>query len=162
MLDFLLDQNLFNISLIYWLLAIWLIWLLIEQRRLINLSGPMKRGVRIWEESLPSELEHPLRRLKKDIVLEHGFIRVEDQHILVRRPSPFLFNSWPYVGYINLTQDRPRIQFRASLPALLTLALAVVSVFMIPIVLAFFYINHRAERRAILDFLDEQVSHGVT
>lgn len=162
MLDFLLDHHLLNISLIYWLLGIWLVWLLIEQRRLINLSGPMKRGIRVWEESLPAGLEPRLRRLKKDIVLEHGFIRVKDQRILVRRPSPFLFNSWPYVGYINLTEDEPHIQYRASLPALLTLALAVVSVFMIPVVLAFFYINHRAERRAILDFLDEQVSHGVS
>jgi hypothetical protein len=57
-----------------------------------------------------------------------------------------------------------KLQFMWKLEkkSMLILALAFVSVFMIPFILAIFYINHRTERRVILEFLEERTSHGVT
>lgn len=155
MIDYLLDLNFLNISLLYWLLGGWIIWLLVEQRRMIRFDGPLKRGVPVWEEQMEPEVERFLRRLSGDIVVEHGFIRVNGATRLLRKPNLYWWNSWPYVGYVDFNQERPSLQFRASLPALIALGLPILSVFAIPLVAAFFIVNHRVERRAMHDFIDE-------
>lgn len=156
MFDFLLSNDFLTIPLLHWLLIAWLIWLLAEQRRLIRLQGPMKRGVLVWEEKLAPEMEGYLRRIKQTVVADHSFIRVEKPLVLIRCPTPFLFNSWPYLGYVDFSEQEPRLQYRASLPALLTLAIACTQIVAIPLVLAFVFINHRMEKRAIREFLEEQ------
>lgn len=156
MIDYLIRTEILYIPLLYWLLFAWLVWLIAEQRRLNSMQGPMKRGVLVWEEDLGPEMESYLRRIKGNVVSGPSFIRVEGDQVLIRTPSPFLFNSWPYLGFIDFAEENPRLQYRASLPALLTLAVAATQVVVIPLVLAFVFINHRMEKRAIREFLEEQ------
>lgn len=105
--------------------ALLLIIHLVEATRFIQYDGRMKRGLKIAAEPLPSEMEYFLRHLSNDITdhVTAVFIKKRGVAVLIQ-PVPRLygqgFGGW-YVGYVDLSAEQPRIEYRAPISATLLL-----------------------------------------
>ena len=97
----------------------------VEATRFIQYDGRMKRGLKIGADPLPSEMEYFLRHLSNDIT-DHvtvAFIKKRGAAVLIQ-PVPRLrfrgLGVW-YVGYVDLSAEQPRIEYRAPISATLWL-----------------------------------------
>ena len=103
--------------------ALLLIIQAVEATRFIRYDGRMKRGLKVGAEPLPSEMEHFLRHLSNDITdhVTAVFIKKRGVAVLIQ-PVPRLyyrgFGVW-YVGYVDLSAEQPRIEYRAPISATL-------------------------------------------
>jgi hypothetical protein len=123
-------------------------------------SGPLKRGIPIWQESLPDDISQFISGLHDNIIERHSFILISPEAALVYAMPKYFGTSWPYVGYIDLTSVTPIIQYRTSLPALIFLIPFVVTIVAIPFVFPLMLVNHLLLRKAILDFISKSMHNS--
>ena len=98
----------------------------VEATRFIQYDGRMKRGLKIGADPLPSEMEYSLRHLSNDIT-DHvtvAFIKKRGAAVLIQPVPRLRYRGLWYVGYIDLSAEQPRIEYRApistlSLPAII-------------------------------------------
>jgi hypothetical protein len=109
----------------------YLVWLFIasfalafyDTYRFIQYNGTLKRGVKIGSSILSSEKIQYFQNLKEDVAKEEtkAFIRKEGQFVLIQ-PIPYLAKKtlglW-YVGLVDLSENKPHIEFRAPVSALI-------------------------------------------
>jgi hypothetical protein len=98
------------------LLGLWLVLAFVEAGRFIQYDGKTKRGLKVGASRLSSDMEHFLHHLSHDC-FEDGttaFIKKENRTVLIQPISGFFyrgFGIW-YVGYVDLSQEEPRIEYR--------------------------------------------------
>jgi len=119
--------------------------------RITDFRGSLTRGVPVWREDLSDDLVQALRGVHWDLENIDGFIRVDGQIRLVNARHSFYRTSWPYVGYVDLSVSRPKIEYRTPLPGLLILIPHFV--LFSPFVIAVLGLNHLIERGAIRNFI---------
>lgn len=137
------------------------IWMIVGTFQHVAPHGRLKRGVCIWKEVLPKEMEQYLRELSWDVHNERAFIRVEGQERLIRGRQLSRWRwrtSWPYVDYIDLKEDQPKLQYRMPLPNLLFLLPFMVGFFVFPLALLVF--NHVMERKIMLEYIEHEMVEG--
>ena len=105
---------------VYYFFICWIITI-INYYRMTRFSGSMKRGIPIWREYLPKNIEELLRYMSQDVENNDGFIRIDGDLRLVSSHSWFFRTPWPYVGYIDLGVQSPKIECRAPVAGLLIL-----------------------------------------
>ena len=124
-------------------------------------SGSMRRGIPIWRESLPQEIEESLRETLWDFHDKKGFIRVDGETRLVHAHHSWMGQIsliWPYVAYIDLGAQRPKIEYRTSLGGVLYLIplfiiFSLVMPFFDVFIIAMMGMNHLDQRSAIRNFI---------
>lgn len=121
--------------------------------RITDFKGPLKRGVPVWREDLSEDMVQALRGVHWDIENVDGFIRVDGHTRLVCARLSFYRTSWPYVGYVDLSAPRPKIEYRTPLPGLLILIphFILFSLF----VMTMMGLNHLIERNSIRNFIKD-------
>ena len=131
------------------------IWLLLKP------SGRNKRGFKIWSRRLSKMeydyLNNPSLYFAKQYWSGKGFaysfIRVEDNEVIISNAFPVGRTFFPYVGYVDLTEPAPRLQYRSTL--ILSLLL-IFLMFMHPLFiigLPIFAINFWIETKGLDKFL---------
>jgi hypothetical protein len=130
-------------------------WYIFDLSRLMRASGPLKRGIPVWQEELPDDVSRFISGLHNNIIERHSFILIGPEAALVYAMPKHFGTSWPYVAYIDLTNVTPTIQYRVSLPSLIFLIPFVVTIVAIPFVFPLMLVNHLILRKAILDFVSK-------
>lgn len=134
---------------------------------LMRYEGKIKRGIKVWSKPLSDDLRKYLLSLPSDIietrktlffVTKTGFIRVENQEALIYCRRPHWGTSWPYVGYVNLSEPDNVLEFRSSLPMHLFLLPFILSIVGIPFVLILMIFNYYMESTAIENFLKRKIA----
>jgi hypothetical protein len=133
------------------------VWAYLDLVSLTRWSGKIKRGIRVWEEPIPDLTYNFLRSLREDIKDGTSFIRVGQEGAVVFAFPRRFATSIPYVGYVDFTKDVPKIQYRSTLPPLLSLIPFIISLVLLPFVAVVLIANHLVLRRAILSFIDKQM-----
>jgi hypothetical protein len=104
----------------------WVIWRIVEFRFYLSRAGRMKRGVKVWVESLPTDMKLFLRSIPDNSTYRSAgaFLKKCNNAVLVQ---PYPIQMWlgmrmrrgaggfPYVAYIDLGARKPKVQYR--LPA---------------------------------------------
>jgi hypothetical protein len=105
------------LSLGLWLaICLWVYLAFAEARHFIRYDGKTKRGLKVSASRLSGSMEHFLRHLSRGC-FEDGtsaFIKKADNTVLIQPIPRFFyrgFGVW-YVGYVDLSQDDPRIEYR--------------------------------------------------
>lgn len=92
----------------------------------------MKRGMKVWSEPLPPNVVRFLRRFPGESIdgKEGAFIRKHEDVVLVQHyPTETWWWRWgnrgcpTYVGYIDLREKEPKLEYRAPVSGLLFVAL---------------------------------------
>ena len=132
----------------------------------------LKRGVKLYSRTLTSQELEFLQKMDKDIFTKRkqqflsfvenivGFILARENERLIQFRKPRWGTSWPYVGYVNLAQPVPILEYRASffmhlllIPFILT---GIGLVFVIPMM----FFNFRFETSAIDSYLQNQMGNS--
>lgn len=154
-----------------WFSILCLILGIIETTLLIRKGGKkLKRGCKIYGRPLNNKEKEFLQALNEDIFTEdkiflgtfdRGFIRRKKTEYLMRSRSYDLRTVWPYVGYVNLMQPDPELQYRISLFMHLALLVTVVSgvglLFTGPVM----YINFRGETGTLNEYLQNLMDNHL-
>lgn len=136
----------------------------------IRYEGKIKRGIKVWSKPLSDNLRNYLLTLSSDVIetkkalffeRKTGFIRVENDEALIYYRRPHWSTSWPYVGYVNLSEPDCVLEFRSSLPMHLFLLPFIVSIVAIPFVLILMIFNYYMESTAIINFLKMKASPSL-
>ena len=92
-----------------------------EGIRFMGYDGKMKRGVRVGSQPLPEHIVRFLRRLSDDVCEDNGFIRKSDNAVLIKPFAGFRFRKFgfPYLAYIDLNREKPRLEHRVSISLVL-------------------------------------------
>lgn len=150
----------------FWVAVVSFFWGLIDTYMLLSKSRQkLKRGfriaakplspdVRLYLESLQENVYETKRVLFKDVTV--GFILVNGRERLIQIRKEKWRTSWPYVGYVDLSQPIPMLEFRASLPTHLFLFPFIVTGFFIPFVALMMWLNYRNETKTIEKFLEQK------
>jgi hypothetical protein len=141
-------------------------------------KGPMKRGLKVWSERLPSEIVDFLRCLPADIVDDKtgGFMRKEQDAVLISSSKWRWFyprRRMMYVGYVKLNAIDPSIEFRVPVSIypfpIVWMAIIIAIGFIAPTAWAFaivgaviFYLLHKYQRAHILRFICKQMQKSVS
>ena len=81
---------------VYYFFICWIITI-INYYRMTRISGSMKRGIPIWRENLPKNIEELLRDMWQDVDNDSGFIRIDGDLRLVSSHSWYFGTPWPYI-----------------------------------------------------------------
>lgn len=131
----------------------------------------IKRGLKIYSRPLTKEELEYLQNIETDIFTKRkqqflsfientvGFIRVQDSERLIQFRKPRWSTSWPYVGYVNLAQPFPELEYRASLFMHLVLLPFIISGVALIFIGPFMYFNFRNETGAINNYLQDQIDN---
>ncbi len=142
------------------------IWGILDTTFLLKRTGKIKRGIKIWSEPLPATMHTFLENLTDEIIEKRkylffssvvGFILAKNGEVLIQYRRKGWGTSWPYVGYVDLRQTDPRIEYRVSLPMHLVLLPFILSIVAIPFIGVLMGVNYYMERNAILNFVHKQV-----
>jgi hypothetical protein len=90
-----------------------------------------------------------------------GFIRIENREVLIYCRRSNWSTSWPYVGYVDLSEPDSALEFRSSLPMHLFLIPFVLTVFFIPFVVGMMLFNYYMESTAIENFIKRKISENI-
>lgn len=110
----------------------WMVWSYFETRCFWKYDGKMKRGMKVWSEPLPPNVVRFLRRFPGESIdgKEGAFIRKHEDVVLVQHyPTETWWWRWgnrgcpTYVGYIDLREKEPKLEYRAPVSGLLFVAL---------------------------------------
>jgi len=86
-----------------------------------------------------------------------GFIRVENNEVLIYHRRPHWSTSWPYVGYVNLSEPDSVLEFRSSLPMHLIFLPFIISIVLAPFVIGAIIFNYYMESTTIENYLNQKV-----
>lgn len=147
----------------FWIAVVSLFWGWIDTYLLLSKSRQkLKRGFRIaakplspdarlYLESLQENVYETKRIFFKDVTI--GFILANGRERLIQIRKEKWRTSWPYVGYVDLSQPTPTLEFRGSLPAHLFLFPFIVTGMFIPFTALLMWFNYRTETKAIEQYL---------
>ncbi len=124
---------------------------IINYYRMTRFSGSMKRGIPIWREHLPKNIEELLRYMWQDVKNDSGFIQIDGDLRLVSSHSWFFWTPWPYVGNIDLGVQSPKIEYRAGVAGYLVLV--PFGIVFSPFVFLMLVMSHFAQRAGIYRFI---------
>jgi hypothetical protein len=142
-------------------------WGFVDLIALMRYEGKIKRGIKVWSKPLADELRKYLLSLSNPIIetrknwffeTKIGFIRVENYEALIFYRRPHWGTSWPYVGYVNLSEADSILEFRSSLPMHLFLLPFILSGVGIPFVLLLMVYNYYMESTAIENSLKQKIA----
>jgi hypothetical protein len=169
-LRWLLDPAVIPFIAIAFAWAVWAFGAAVEYDTHVKFEGKIKRGIRIWSEPLPVDIERFLRNLSRSILSTRTgrFIRKQDNAVLVqasRVRSWLRIWRWPCVAYIDLGNEEPRIEYRSPISITLFFAMltgiaiwvnfrtiaALIAVLIGPSMVV---VPMLFQRRQILDFVD--------
>ncbi|RMD47486.1 MAG: hypothetical protein D6835_07270 [Candidatus Thermofonsia bacterium] len=125
-------------------------------------AKPISPDVRLYLESLQENVYETKQIFFKDVTV--GFILVNGRERLIQIRNARWRTSWPYVGYVDLSQPAPTLEFRASLPMHLALLPFIITVIAIPFVALMMWFNYRNETKTIEKFLEQkakEMTEGV-
>jgi len=146
------------------------VWGFFDLYYLMRYEGKIKRGIKVWSKPLSDDLRNYLLTLSSDVIetkktlffeTKTGFIRIENREALIYYRRPHWGTSWPYVGYVDLSEPDSVLEFRSSLPMHLILLPFIVSIVAIPFVLIFMIFNYFMESTAIINFLKMKASSSI-
>lgn len=141
----------------------------LEVMFLIRYEGKIKRGFKVWSKPLSEDFRKYLLSLSADIVetrnnlfvkQKAGFIRVRNGEILIRYRRPYWGTSWPYVGYVNLSDVEPVLEFRSSVLTHLFLAPFILTIVFIPFMGGMMLFNYYMESTAVENFLKRKIAES--
>lgn len=154
-----------------WFSILCLILGIIETTLLIRKGGTkLKRGFKIYGRPLTIKEKEFLQALNEDIftkdkiflgTFDRGFIRQKNSEYLIRSRSYDWRTAWPYVGYVNLAQPNPELQYRISLFMHLALMVTVVSGVGILFTGPVMYINFRSETGNLNEYLQNLIDNHL-
>ena len=171
-LSWLLDPSFAPFIAIVFAWAIWALGATVEYDTHVKFEGKMKRGIRIWSEPLPVDVERFLRDLPRSILSTRTgrFVRKQADIVLIQgiRVQPWYWRRWsgtPCVAYVDLHNEVPRIEYRDPISTTLFSAiligmaiwasfLYVTALIMVLIGLLMFVVPFLIQRRQILGFID--------
>ncbi|MCA9954599.1 MAG: hypothetical protein KC434_07760 [Anaerolineales bacterium] len=166
-LDFLWSKLLITVL---WFTIPCLILGVIQMMLLVRKGGTrLKRGFKIYGRPLKVEEREFLQSLEEDIfteeevfygTLDYGFIRQNNQGILIWANSFDWRSSWPAVGYVDLMQPNLELQYRVPLLIYLALWPFVISGIGL-ILLPLMYLNFRKQMTTIDDYLQQQINNRL-
>ncbi len=125
--------------------------------RITRFSGSIKRGIPVWREGLPKNMEKSLRKILSDIDNDNGFIRVDGNLRLIHARHSLYHTAWPYVACIDLSAQPPTIEYRAGLAGIMYLIPFFVGFSLFIVVMM--GLNHLVERGAIRNFILSNLSN---
>ena len=148
-----------------------------DSYRFIQYDGEMKRGIKIGSEFLSPEIIDHLRKLSSDVVSEEtkAFIRKQNQIVLIQPiASTFQRNlGFWYIGFVDLSARRTRINYHTPISAVVILALILGSiifqvfngssiemiraVFVLVFVTPFLGIAHATSKRVVKKYIESTV-----
>jgi hypothetical protein len=100
-----------------------------EAARHVRLEGRMRRGLPVWKEALSEGTVVFLAGLSEDVFDGHGrFIRKQNNNVLVQGIHIAERALVPYIGYIDLSAQEPRIQYLVPISVLPIVALLLIGV----------------------------------
>ena len=116
----------FRVSIVEVLFLIFILFSLgaIENFFLTSLTGKPKRGIKIWGKPLQLDMLNYLRNLSSDVIefrrvgmgkTVYSFIKVESKEVIIYSRDSFVLTPWPYVGYVDLSEMKPHLQYRTGL-----------------------------------------------
>ncbi len=135
-------------------------------------SNRLKRGMKLFSRPLTNQELEFLQKMDEDIFTKRkqqflpfienivGFIRTKGNERLIQFRKPRWGTSWPYVGYANLAEPLPELEYRASLFMHLILLPFIISGVALIFVIPFMYVNFRTETKAIDSYLQNQIDNG--
>ena len=142
----------------------------VQMMLLVRKGGTrLKRGFKIYSRPLKVEEREFLQSLEEDIfteeevfygTLDYGFIRQNNQGILIWANSFDWRSSWPSVGYVDLIQPNLELQYRVPLLIYLALWPLVISGIGL-ILLPLMYLNFRKQMTTIDDYLQQQINNRL-
>jgi hypothetical protein len=95
-----------------------IIWIVVEYYTYIKFEGKTKRGIMMWSEPLPIDVERFLRELPRSLLSKRSgkFIKKLNDTVLIQgiRVKPWWKRgrNTPCVAYIDLCKEKPRIEYR--------------------------------------------------
>ena len=150
------------------------IWAIIDLKGFKSIEGDIRRGIKISNKLLPEEQREYLEGLSEDVV-EYGetlfgkdisaFIRKKNRDVIIYARQSYGFRwrrSWPLVGYVNLSNVNPVLEFRSSLPFVLFLVLLALSIFLLPFVIGLGFIGFSMEIQTIENLLQSKTKSAIS
>jgi hypothetical protein len=148
--------------------AIWAFGAAVEYDTHVKFEGKLKRGIRIWSEPLPGDMERFLGNLPRSILSTKTgrFIKRQDDAILIQGVR---LGRWrrgtPCIAYVDLQKEEPKIEYRNPISttlffvALIGMAiwasfLHVTSLIAVLISLLMLAVPFLVQKRQILNFID--------
>lgn len=135
-------------------------------------SRRLKRGIKLFSRPLTQEEREYLQNIDANVVTKRkqqfltflenirGFILINNNERLIQFRKPRWGTSWPYVGYVNLAQPIPELEYRASLFMHLCLLPFIISGIALIFIVPFMYLNFRTETKAIDSYLQNQMGNS--
>jgi hypothetical protein len=146
------------------------LWGFFDIPSLVRYEGEIKRGFKIWSKPLSDDFRRYLLSLSQEVIetrktlfseRKSAFIRIENQEALIYSRRLNWSTSWPYVGYVDLSEPDPVLEFRSSLPMHLFLMPFVFSISLIPFVVIIMLINYYMESTAIENFIKRKILENI-
>jgi hypothetical protein len=140
-----------------------LFFLIFLPGRIMSRSNPkLKRGVCIMSEALPEDQFVFLQQLTEEVTetmqifsmkKDGSFIRKRGHEILIIAMEKGYSTSHPLIGYVELLNRYPMIQYRTSLAGFVLLIPFVALIVPIPLIFLFEYYNFKKQRSFIRNFI---------
>jgi len=160
-------------------LVLYLVLAFVDAHYFIRYDGKTKRGLRVGSSRLSSDMENFLRNLLQDLFEEgtNAFIKKENWAVLIQPIPSFFYRSlgiW-YVGYVDLSREEPRIEYRIPISATVILVpvvaimlewiipdpaeevLRLICCFIIPMAI-YIYFAHDSSKKKVLQFIGDMMS----
>jgi hypothetical protein len=146
-------------------------WGFVDLIILMCYKGKIKRGIKVWSKPLSDDFRNYLLALQNDIVETRKtwfheskirFIRIENREVIIYSRRPHWGTSWPYIGYVDLSEPEAVLQFRSSLPMHLFLLPFILTGIATPFVLLLLVFNYYMESTAIENFLKKKSVEKMT
>ena len=146
-----------------------------DSYRFIQYDGEMKRGVKIGSEFLSPKIIDYLHKLSSDIVSEEtkAFIRKQNQTVLIQpiaSTSQRNIGFW-YIGLVDLSARRTRINYHTPISALVILAIIlgmfifqvfngsyiemIRAIFVLVFIIPFLGIAHAISKKVVLKYIEK-------
>ena len=126
-------------------------WGIVYTTLLFRVNGKLKRGFKIKSEPISNQTIYFLKNLNHNIVIRSqlfnsvtDFILVKNNEILIQSRRKYWRTSWIYVGYVDLNQVSPVIEYRVSLPMHLLLIPFILTIIAIPLIIPFMFLNYES------------------
>lgn len=89
-------------------------WDMATQKYFTDYQGKIKRGISLWRDTFTPTERRFLEGIQRLEEVDRGFIRSHNREILITEKRRWTGrNSWPYVGYVDLSSPENKLEYRA-------------------------------------------------
>jgi hypothetical protein len=145
------------------------LWGNIDNYFLTRYGGKLNRGFTIWSGPLKPDEQQFLENLKEDVVdinkkrfgfqtrTKKSFIMVNGKDVLIRFSRMGQRTSWPLVGYVDLSLPKPLMEYRLSLPMLMsTILIMLVHIIVVVVLSVAFVLSWMFETGGLGNYLSQK------